>query len=130
MLTDPVTGGPLGPTDQRSQIKTFNIAPTWTRLIGTTRYLLSAALCEGISTTTIRAATRSPICLRTCKVRPSLRIARSPTSAYAPSMSYVKGIHNIKAGSHVISTHFSTENDSIGIVDPTLVPGHSKCLDA
>ena len=26
-------GLPVGPTDQRSQIKTFNIAPTWTRLI-------------------------------------------------------------------------------------------------
>src|SRR5262244_1610622 len=30
--TDPA-GNPLGPTDQRSQIKTFNIAPSWTRLI-------------------------------------------------------------------------------------------------
>ena len=32
-LTDPVTGIALGPTDQVSQIKTFNIAPTWTRLL-------------------------------------------------------------------------------------------------
>lgn len=32
-LTDPVTGNPLGTTDQVSQIKTFNIAPTWTRLV-------------------------------------------------------------------------------------------------
>ena len=29
------TGVPLGTTDQRTQIKTFNIAPTWTHLIGT-----------------------------------------------------------------------------------------------
>src|ERR1700736_3221850 len=27
---DPITGGPLPPTDQRSQIKTYNIAPVWT----------------------------------------------------------------------------------------------------
>ncbi len=27
-------GVPVGPTDQRSQIKTFNIAPSWTRLLG------------------------------------------------------------------------------------------------
>ena len=27
------SGDPLGPTDQRSQIKTFNIAPSWTRLL-------------------------------------------------------------------------------------------------
>jgi hypothetical protein len=32
-LTNPVTGSALGPTDQRSQIKTFNIAPTWTDLV-------------------------------------------------------------------------------------------------
>ena len=30
---NPLTGKPLGPTDQRSQIRTFNVAPTWTRLI-------------------------------------------------------------------------------------------------
>jgi Carboxypeptidase regulatory-like domain/TonB-dependent Receptor Plug Domain len=34
-----VTGGPdntlVGPTDQRSKIQTYNIAPTWTRLINT-----------------------------------------------------------------------------------------------
>ncbi|MGH9355804.1 MAG: carboxypeptidase regulatory-like domain-containing protein, partial [Terriglobia bacterium] len=32
-FTNPVTGGPLGPTDQRSRIKTVNIAPSWTYLI-------------------------------------------------------------------------------------------------
>ncbi len=31
--TNPVTGVPLGPTDQRSKILTFNIAPTWTHTI-------------------------------------------------------------------------------------------------
>src|SRR5437868_2374834 len=35
-FVDPLTGSPLGPTDQRSQIKTFNIAPTWTRLLSST----------------------------------------------------------------------------------------------
>ena len=30
--TDP-SGNPLGPTDQRSQIRTFNIAPSWTRVL-------------------------------------------------------------------------------------------------
>ena len=32
---NPLTGTPLGPTDQRSQIKTFNIAPTWMHLLNT-----------------------------------------------------------------------------------------------
>ena len=33
LITNPVTGAPLGPTDQRAQIQTFNIAPTWTHTI-------------------------------------------------------------------------------------------------
>src|SRR6266404_4185818 len=36
VLVNPVTGAPLGPSDQRSQIKTFNLAPTWTHLFGST----------------------------------------------------------------------------------------------
>ena len=31
--TNPITGQPLGPTDQRVKILTFNIAPTWTHTI-------------------------------------------------------------------------------------------------
>ena len=32
-MLNPITGNPLQATDQRSQIKNFNIAPTWTRLL-------------------------------------------------------------------------------------------------
>ncbi|MGH9864943.1 MAG: carboxypeptidase regulatory-like domain-containing protein, partial [Candidatus Acidiferrales bacterium] len=32
-VVNPLTGNPLGPTDQRSKIGTFNVAPTWTRLL-------------------------------------------------------------------------------------------------
>ena len=32
-VLNPITGNPLGPTDQRSQIKTFNIAPAWNHLM-------------------------------------------------------------------------------------------------
>ena len=30
VILNPLTNAPLGPTDQRSQIRTFNIAPSWT----------------------------------------------------------------------------------------------------
>jgi hypothetical protein len=44
------------------------------------------------------------------------------------NLSYVKGIHNVKAG--VVYEHtFLTENDTVGIVDPTLVPS-LNLLDA
>src|SRR6202165_4958852 len=36
MATDPLTGAQLPAQDQRAQIKTFNIAPVWTRLISST----------------------------------------------------------------------------------------------
>ena len=36
-------GNPIGNTDQRSKIGTFNVAPTWTRLIGTTAVLTAGA---------------------------------------------------------------------------------------
>ena len=37
------------------------------------------------------------------------------------SLSYVKGIHNIKVGA-VYEQTFLTENDNVGIVDPTYLP--------
>ena len=33
VAVNPITKSPLGPTDQRSQIRTFDVAPMWTRVI-------------------------------------------------------------------------------------------------
>jgi hypothetical protein len=44
--TDP-SGNPLGPTDQRAQIKTFNIAPSWTRLLSNTAVFTLGAFVAG-----------------------------------------------------------------------------------
>ena len=40
---NPITGAPLAPTDQRSRILTFNIAPTWTRLLSSNAVLTVGA---------------------------------------------------------------------------------------
>ena len=45
---------------------------------------------------------------------------------FAPSVSYVKGIHNIKAGVTYEQT-FLTENDTFGIVDPDIERGVPQC---
>ena len=45
----------VGPADQRSKIDTFNIAPTWTRVINPTPCLPSAASSDGMPIITIRA---------------------------------------------------------------------------
>ena len=116
------TAMPVGPTDQRSQIKTFNIAPSWTRLISNNYRVHAGRLSSGeTSTTTTPAPIRSPIS------RPDFRQEtvgqdRTLTNAGLRSdISYVKGIHNMKVGATYQQT-FLDENDRFGIVDPTFLP--------
>jgi hypothetical protein len=121
---DPNTGGPLGPTDQRSQIKTYNIAPVWTHLFSPTtlftfggfvrhddyNYYPSAnvfadgtGLIPGGSSATVNQnRTLTNLGLRS-------------------DLSYVKGVHNLKAG--IVFEHtFLRENFNFGITDPALLP--------
>lgn len=117
--TDPA-GSPLGATDQRSQIKTFNIAPSWTRLLsdhavftlgGFVRhdhynYYPSSNLFDDLS----------PIQQET--------VAQDRTllnSGLRSAFSYVKGAHNIKIGTTYQQT-FLNEADHLGIVDNSLLP--------
>ena len=44
LALNPLTGVPLGPTDQRSKILTFNIAPTWTHTLSQQCHLQSHRL--------------------------------------------------------------------------------------
>lgn len=119
-------GAPVGSQDQRSQIRTFNIAPTWTRILtpnsvftlgGFARqdlydYFPSdnpyADLTPGVQSTTIgQNRTLTNLGLRS-------------------DLSYVKGIHNLKAGITFQDT-ILTENDRFGLVDPTL---NAPCLNS
>ena len=119
-------GLPVGSQDQRSKIRTFNVAPTWTRVLSPTtlftfggfvrqdqfNYFPSgdpyADFAPGVQSTSIGQNRR----LTNAGVRASL--------------SYVKGIHTLKAG--IVYQHtFLTENDTFGIVDPTL---NAPCLNA
>jgi len=129
-LVNPVTGGPLGPTDERSQIKTINIAPSWTRTLNaTTAFTLGAYLRKDQYNYYPSAdpfADLSPD-LQSETVTQSRSLANLGVRS---NVSYVKGIHNIKAGVTYQHT-FLTEGDSIGIVDPTVIPSISpSCLDA
>src|SRR5438445_4657021 len=117
--TDPA-GNPFSPTDQRSQIRTFNIAPSWTRLLSTNavftfggfvrhdqyNYYPSHNLFDDLS----------PI------QQESVAQDRTLTNAgLRTSLSYVKGIQNIKLGATYQQT-FLNENDNLGIVDNGLIP--------
>jgi hypothetical protein len=127
-LTNPITGAPLGPSDQRSQIKTYNIAPSWTRILSPNAVFTFGAFLRKDQYNYYPSADPfndfSPDLLGQ-----SITQSRSLTNlGFRSSLSYVKGIHNIKAGITYQHT-FLTEGESIGIVDPGLVPG-LNCQDA
>jgi len=115
----------IGPTDQRSQIRTFNVAPTWTRLLGPNTVLTAGAFVRhdqyNYYPSDEPLADIGPVNLQ----RESVSQLRFLTNAGArATVSYVKGINNIKMGVTYEQT-FLTENDHLGVVDPTF---NAPCL--
>ncbi|HYL85107.1 MAG TPA: TonB-dependent receptor [Candidatus Angelobacter sp.] len=117
---DPVpTGvpGPMGKTDQRSQIKTYNVAPTWTHLIGTKAVFTIGGFVRkdqfNFYPSKDPYADFSPA-LQAQTIGQDRKLTNAGLRA---DYSYVKGIHNIKAG--ITAQHwFLTENDTLATVDP------------
>jgi hypothetical protein len=120
-------GNVVGPTDQRALIKSFNIAPTWTRVVSpTTVFSLGGWVRRD-------AFNYYPSKNQFADLGPSNlqqeTIAQYRTLANAglrSDLSYVKGINNVKLGATYEQT-FLTEHFNLGIVDPTL---NAPCLDA
>jgi Carboxypeptidase regulatory-like domain/TonB-dependent Receptor Plug Domain len=119
-------GLPVGPTDQRSKIRTFNIAPTWTHLVsGSTMFTFGGFARQDQYN---YFPSDDPFAdfipdLQTTTIGQNRRLTNLGLQA---TMSYVKGIHNVKAGATYEDTILS-ENDSFGVVDPTFNPA---CLNA
>jgi hypothetical protein len=116
----------IGDTDQRSKIGTFNFAPVWTRLIGQTAVFTLGAFVRrdqyNYYPSNNPFADLGPINSET------ISQDRSLTNAGLRSdISYVKGIHNIKAGVTFEHT-FLNENDRFGIIDATLLPSTTDSL--
>ena len=111
----------VGPADQRSKIGTFNVAPTFVHLIGTEAVFTFGAFVRQDQYNYYPSA--NPFADFTPDLQSeSIAQGRRLTNAGLRSdLSYVKGIHNIKAGITYEHT-FLTENDSLGIVNPTLLP--------
>src|SRR5437016_1846073 len=107
--------------DQRAQIKTYNVAPTWTHLFSTStllnvgffarhdqfNYYPSANPLADVSATATQQRKLTNLGLRS-------------------DLSYVKGIHNVKMGATFEHT-LLTEDFSLGLTDPTI---NSPCLVA
>ena len=118
-------GLPVGPTDQRSQIRTFNIAPTFTHLLNANTVLTVGAFLRHDQFNYYPSG--NPFAdLAPGLQQETLTQDRRLTNAGARSdISYVKGIHNLKAGATYQQT-FLTEKDRFGIVDPML---NAVCLN-
>jgi len=116
----------VGPADQRSKIGTFNVAPSWTHLLSPNTVLTLGVFARRDDYNYYPSddpfSDLGPPSLQ----RETVSQNRTLTNAgVRSSISYVKGIHNIKAGVTYEQT-FLTEKDSLGIVDPTL---NAPCLN-
>ncbi len=125
-VLNPITGNPLGPTDQRSQIKTFNIAPSWNHLMGSDAVFTLGAWMRRDEVNYYPSPDPfndlGPLQAET------LTQHRFLTNAgIRSSLSYVKGVHNLKVGFTAQHT-FLDEKDDFGIVDPGLLAGQG-CPD-
>jgi len=115
-------GNPVGAADQRSQIKTFNIAPTWTRLISPTTLFTFGGFVRHDQYNYYPSNDPFADLGAPGLQAESVGQNRTLTNAGLRSdVSYVKGVHNLKAGVTYQQT-FLNENDNLGIVDPTLNP--------
>jgi Carboxypeptidase regulatory-like domain/TonB-dependent Receptor Plug Domain len=114
------SGNQLPPTDQRSQIKTFNIAPSWTRLINNyTVFTLGGFVRRddyNYYPSKDPFADLSPIQQETVGQNRTLA-----NVGVRSDLSYVKGINNIKIGATYEQT-FLTEKDNLGVIDNGYLP--------
>jgi hypothetical protein len=117
-------GNSVGETDQKSRIETFNIAPTYTRLLSKTSVFNLGAFVRkdayNYFPSSNPLADLGPIQSESIGQRRTLL-----NTGVHSDISYVQGAHNFKAGA-IYEQTILRENDSLGIVNATL---NSPCLD-
>jgi hypothetical protein len=117
VAVNPLNGAPLGPTDQRSQIKTYNVAPTWTHLISSKAVFTLGGFMRkdqfNFYPSSDPFADFSPG-LQAQTIGQDRKLTNTGVRS---DISYVRGIHNIKAGI-TYQQWFLTENDTLATVDP------------
>jgi len=120
-------GNVVEPTDQRALIKSFNIAPTWTRVISPTTVFSLGGWVRRDAFNYYPSkdpfADLGPSNLQQETISQYRTLANTGLRS---DLSYVKGINNVKLGATYQQT-FLTEHFNLGIVDPTL---NAPCLDA
>lgn len=118
-------GQVVGPADQRSQIQTFDISPSWVRLLNSHAVFTLGAFVRRDAYNYYPSADPFSDLGPPSLSRESISQARTlANTGLRSDISYNKGIHNIKVGAAYEQT-FLTEDDNLGIVDPTL---NAPCL--
>ena len=116
----------VGPADQRSKIGTFNIAPSWTRLLNSTTVFTLGGFVRRDGYNYYPSANPFADQAPDLQFNTVSQYRTLTNSGVRAVLSYVKGIHNVKAGISFENTALS-ENDKFGIVDPTV---NAVCLNA
>jgi hypothetical protein len=119
-VTDP-NGKLVGPQDQSSLIKTFNVSPVWTRLVNSsTLFTLGGFFRQDQYTYTPSANLFAD---QPATINQQRKLANAGVRS---DISYAKGIHNLKVGFTLQQTSL-TENFNFGITSASTNP---VCLNA
>jgi hypothetical protein len=114
---NPVTSAPLGQTDQRSKIGTFNIAPSWTHVLNTSAVLNFGGFVRKDQYNYYPSADPFADFSPDLQAQTITQDRKLTNAGLRADVSYAKGIHNIKVGATYQQT-FLTENDKLATVDP------------
>lgn len=125
-MVNNVTGAPLGTTDQRSKIRTFNIAPSWNHLVSANAVFTLGGWVRQDQYNYYPSGNPLNDLAPDLQVESAAQSRKLTNAGTRSDLSYVHGIHNIKVGV-VYQQTFLTENDHFGIVDPTF---NAVCLNA
>jgi hypothetical protein len=127
-------GNIVGPTDQRAQIKTFNIAPSWTRLINNNTVFTLGAFVRRDHFNYYPSGNPFADLAPDLQQETFSQDRKLTNTGIRSDVSYVKGIHNVKAGATYQQT-FLDEDNRFGIVDPTFLASltdasGNSCVDS
>jgi len=115
------------PADQRSQIQTYNIAPSWNHTISPNTLFTLGAFARHDTYNYYPSADPFSDLGPPSLQRETVAQYRTLSNVGGHSeLSYLHGMHNVKTGI-VYQQTFLTEDDTLGIVDPTL---NAPCLNA
>jgi len=127
-------GNVVGPADQRSQIKTFNIAPSWTRLLSSHTVFTLGAFVRRDHFNYYPSGNPFADLAPDLQQETFTQNRKLTNTGIRTDVSYVKGIHNVKGGVTYQQT-FLDENNRFGIVDPTFLDSltdanGNSCVDS